>query len=70
MSNKDFLLQRLCAYAGKNFDPNSDKEVADMLRTKFNIHLPQRPTFNESLAATISDHEVLALLVQYRTMSD
>jgi len=68
MSNKDFILQRLCVYAGKEFDPNSDQQVAEVLRNKFNIHLPQRPSFNESLKSTTSDHEILELLFQYRTM--
>ncbi len=69
MSNKDFMLQRLTNFAGKPFDPNCDKEVADILRSKFNIHLPQRTSFNESLKSTTSDHEILGLLVEYRTMS-
>lgn len=47
-------------------DPNSDKQVEEMLRRKFNIHLPQRPSMNESLASTISDHEILGLLLEYR----
>lgn len=68
MSNKDFILQRLTNFAGKPFDPNCDKDVAEVLRSKFNIHLPQRTSFNESLKSTTSDHEILELLVQYRTM--
>lgn len=68
MLNKDFILQRLTNFAGKPFDPNCDKDVAEVLRSKFNIHLPQRISFNESLKSTTSDHEILELLVQYRTM--
>lgn len=68
MTNKEFLLQRICIFAGKPVDPNVDKEVETMLRNKFDIHLPQRRTMNESLASTISDHEILALLVEYRNM--
>lgn len=69
MATRDFVLQRLCVFAGENFDPDSDKQVEDILRRKFRIHLPQRPSLNDSLASTISDHEILALLVQYRTMA-
>jgi DNA polymerase I-like protein with 3'-5' exonuclease and polymerase domains len=69
MTSKEFLSQRINIYAGKNIDPNSDKDVVEMLRNKFNIHLPQRQSMNESLSAVNSDHEVLQLLIQYRTMS-
>lgn len=69
MTNKDFLLQRICVYAGKQIDPCSDKEVESMLLRKFNIRLPQRSSMNDALASTISDHEILDLLIQYRTMT-
>ncbi len=42
MANKEFLHQRICIFAGKEIDPNSDRQIEDMLRNKFNIHLPQR----------------------------
>ena len=67
MSEKEFILQRICNFAGKPIDPHSDHQVEEMLRNKFNIHLPQRRSFNESLASTISDHEILGLLIKYRT---
>jgi DNA polymerase I-like protein with 3'-5' exonuclease and polymerase domains len=67
MTNKDFILQRICVYAGKEFDPSVDRQVEEILRSKFNIHLPQRRSINESLASTISDHEIIDLLLQYRT---
>lgn len=66
MANKDFILQRICIYAGKEIDPNIDKEVADILRTKFNVYLPQRSSFNESLELATSDHEIISLILQYR----
>lgn len=69
MTNKEFISQRINVYAGKNIDPNVDKEVEDMLRSKFNIYLPQRPSMNESLSAVNNDHEILQLLIQYRTMN-
>ena len=68
MANKEFILQRICIYAGKNIDPAVDKQVEEMLRNKFNIHLPQRPSMNESLAAVNSDHEVLTLIKDYRAL--
>ena len=68
MANKEFIYQRIQIYAGKEFDPSDDEQVLELLRYKFNIHLPQRTSINESLAAAISDHEVINLLLQYRTM--
>lgn len=69
MENKNFVYQRICNYAGKEFDPSLDKEVQEVLRSKFNIHLPQRASLNESLASTTSDHEIIGLILQYRTMN-
>jgi DNA polymerase I-like protein with 3'-5' exonuclease and polymerase domains len=68
MSTKDFIHQRICIYAGKEFDPTIDKEVSDVLFSKFNIQLPQRKTMDESLQSTTSDHEILQLILQYRAM--
>jgi DNA polymerase I-like protein with 3'-5' exonuclease and polymerase domains len=67
MENKDFIYQRIRIYAGKDFDPAVDGQVEDILRSKFNIHLPQRTSMNESLASTNSDHEILGLILKYRT---
>lgn len=67
MVNKEFISRRINIYAGREIDPNSDKDVQEMLRSKFNIHLPQRQTMNESLSAAIHDHEILRLLLQYRS---
>ncbi|MFT5117971.1 MAG: hypothetical protein ACI9NY_001504 [Kiritimatiellia bacterium] len=69
MSNKAFVLERIRVFAGKDIDPDSDQEVEDMLRNKFNIHLPQRPSMLQSLTSTTSDHEILSLITQYRTMT-
>lgn len=68
MATKDFILQRICIYAGKEFDPTVDKQVVDVLRSKFNIYLPQRASLNDSLASTTSDHEIIRLILEYRTM--
>lgn len=65
--NKQFILQRIHIFAGRDVDPNSDTDVKEMLRSKFNIHLPQRQTMNESLSASINDHEILRLILQYRS---
>lgn len=66
MSNKDFIYQRIRNYIGKDFEPTVDKQVVEVLRSKFNIHLPQRATMNESLKSAISDHEIIELILQYR----
>lgn len=50
-----------------DIDPDIDTQVIDVLRRKFNIYLPQRPTLNESLKAAISDHEIISLITEYRT---
>ena len=68
MANKDFIYQRIRIYSGKEFDPAVDEQVEEVLRSKFNIHLPQRTSINESLASAISDHEIISLILQYRTM--
>lgn len=69
MTNKDFIYQRISIYVGKDIDPNSDRQVEEVLRNKFNIHLPQRISMNESLAAVNSDHEILELIKKYRALS-
>lgn len=68
MASKDFILQRICVYAGTEFDPNVDKQVVDVLRSKFDIRLPQRSSVNASLASTASDHEIIRLILEYRAM--
>jgi len=68
MNDKGFLLKRICIYAGKDIDPNADKQVEVMLRDKFNILLPQRNSLNDSLNSVASDHEIISLLLKYRTM--
>ncbi len=68
MANKDFIHQRICVFAGKEIDPDSDAQVQEVLRNKFDINLPQRRSLNESLASTSSDHEIINLILQYRTM--
>jgi DNA polymerase I-like protein with 3'-5' exonuclease and polymerase domains len=68
MDSKEFIHKRICIYAGKDIDPNSDEQVGDVLRSKFNIHLPQRRSMNESLTSAISDHEIISLILKYRAM--
>jgi len=67
MTNKEFIYQRIRIYSDKDFDPMEDSQVESILRAKFNIYLPQRRSVNESLEATKSDHEIIALILQYRT---
>lgn len=69
MTTKAFTLQRICNFAGKEFDPNSDQQVNEVLRNKFNISLPQRRTMNAAMEAVSSDHDIIALILQYRTMA-
>ena len=68
MDSKEFVHKRICIYAGKNIDPNSDEQVEDILRSKFNIHLPQRNSMNESLTSATSDHEIIGLILKCRAM--
>ena len=68
MADKDFMRQRIIAYAGRPMDPDSDVEVQALLRQKFNIHLPQRASFLDSLVSAASTHELLDLLIEYRKL--
>jgi DNA polymerase I-like protein with 3'-5' exonuclease and polymerase domains len=68
MSNKEFIRKRICIYAGRDFDPSIDEHVSEVLRSKFNVLLPQRASMEASLESTISDHEIISLILQYRTM--
>lgn len=67
-ATKDFIHKRICIFAGKPIDPHSDEEVETILRSKFNIQLPQRKTLDESLSATNSDHEIIGLILKYRSL--
>lgn len=69
MANKAFIHQRICIYIDKDFDPTADEQVEEVLRSKFNIHLPQRRSINESLASSTNDHEIIGLILKYRTMN-
>jgi len=69
MDNKEFIHKRICIFAGKSIDPNSDAQVEDILRCKFNIYLPQRKSMFDSLTSTKSDHEIISLILKYRSMS-
>ena len=68
MASKEFNLQRIVIYAGIEFDPNSDIKLKEVLQNKFNIFLPQRQSVNEALKAVVSDHEIIDLILKYRTM--
>lgn len=65
--DKSFILQRICNYVGKDINPDNDAEVTDVLKRKFNILLPQRRSLNDSLTSVASDHEIIALLKEYRS---
>lgn len=70
MTSKAFLHQRICIYAGATLDPDSDEEVAAMLRRKFNVNLPQRSSLEAALKAATSEHEIIALILKYRAMEE
>lgn len=69
MTDKNFLLQRITIFCQEEFDPCVDAQVEDILRRKFSIHLPQRQAFDDRLESTISDHDVIGLIQQYRALS-
>lgn len=66
--DKSFILQRICAYVGREINPDNDAEVTDVLKRKFNILLPQRRSLDDSLTSSASDHEIIDLLKQYRSV--
>ena len=68
MDSKEFIHKRICIYAGRDIDPDSDEQVKDVLRNRFNIYLPQRRSMNESLSSAKSDHEIIGLILKYRAM--
>ena len=68
MSNKELILKQICIYGGKDFDPSIDEHVSEVLRSKFNIHLPQRASMEQSLESATSDHEIIDLILQYRAV--
>jgi DNA polymerase I-like protein with 3'-5' exonuclease and polymerase domains len=70
MENKECIYQKICTFTQKDFDPSIDENVISILRDKFNIHLPQRSALNDSLTSTASDHEIIELILKYRTMDE
>jgi len=65
--NKTFIRQRIAIFAGMDIDPAIDSQVIEVLQRKFNILLPQRPNLNEALEVVAKDHELIGLLLQYRS---
>lgn len=68
-TSSDLTLQRIQNYLGAAIDPNADADIVEALRQKFSIYLPQRQSLDDALAATISDHEVVELILQYRAQN-
>lgn len=66
--SKEDIYQAINIFANKDFDPNSDEEVLNVLNNVLNIRLPQRSSLNDSLASAASDHEIIELILKYRTM--
>lgn len=69
MESKESIYKGICEYTNKEFDPNTDSDVLALLRNKFNIYLPQRSSLDDSLTATASDHEIIELIIKYRSLS-
>lgn len=68
MADKNFIRQRINVYAGREVELDSDEDVQSLLRDKFNIHLPQRANFLDSLTSANSQHDILDLLIEYRQL--
>lgn len=68
MASKEFILQRITAFAEQDLDPCVDADVSNILRTKFSIYLPQRPTLDSALEASTGDHEFVELIKEYRAL--
>ena len=45
-SAKEFVLQRICVFASQVFDPNSDSQVVNILKSKIQYTFTAK-TFNE-----------------------
>ncbi len=68
MKNKEFILRRIGIFAGEEIDPTFDDEVRSTLQNKFNILLPQRRSFDNSLQDTASEHQLIQLILEYRVL--
>ncbi len=69
MHSKEFIRKRIATFFGEeDVDPCMDKEVTALLKSHLSIYLPQRSSFDDSLSSTTSDHEVLQLIIQYRSL--
>lgn len=66
--NKEYIKQRISIFTGMDIDPTIDSQVVEALQKKFNIHLPQRSSVDASLEAAISDHEIISLIIRYRSI--
>lgn len=67
--NKEFVKQRIAIFCGMDIDPAIDSQVTDILKKKFNIFLPQRTSLDDALEATVSDHEIISLIIKYRSLA-
>ncbi len=65
----EFIKQRISIYSGTDIDPMIDSQVVELLQRKFNIKLPQRSSLDDALAAAISDHEIISLIIKYRSIA-
>jgi len=67
--SKEFIYQRISIFAGMDIDPTIDSQVTEMLQNKFNIFLPQRASLDDALEAATSNHEIVSLIIKYRSLN-
>ncbi|WP_103654436.1 hypothetical protein [Agarilytica rhodophyticola] len=66
--SKEFIKQRICIYAGMDIDPTIDSQVVEILKKRFNVLLPQRASLDEALEAAVFSHEIISLIIKYRSL--
>jgi DNA polymerase I-like protein with 3'-5' exonuclease and polymerase domains len=66
MRENEVDLRRIRNLVGEDCDLDSDEQVTNILKRRFNIYLPQRRTLTEALRQTNCDHEIIDLLLKQR----
>jgi len=67
MADKNFILQRINIYAGKEINPSSDIQVKEALFA-MGIKLPQKNNLDDALIAANNEHEIIKLIISYRSL--
>lgn len=68
MTTMEFTLQRIRNFLGIPVDPLSDEQMKNALRFKLNIHLPQKVSLDAALDAVAGEHEIIDLVIRYRSI--